>query len=204
MSDNQPLLDRLRAMYIPASLQLELQPRLSHEDAEQIIARITTLERELAEAKKKAAQWDYFATAIIKGIERPAATSDTVLVDTALDWITRAKAAEAQLTAANATIAACKADNDRLTDALKWLASGYTGVSSETLLFATFGIQSERNSHPYDHGDRSRCVALIRRLPWTLEGLQKLEREDKGWAAQVPLILDELKKPTPADAREAQ
>lgn len=41
MSDIQPLLDRLRAMYVPASLQLQLQPRLTREDAEQIIAQLT-------------------------------------------------------------------------------------------------------------------------------------------------------------------
>lgn len=153
------------------------------------------LRRELAEAKS------HIVTSVYGFAPIDGNASFTTAVKSVCD---ERDSLRAQLTAANATIAACKADNDRLTDALKWLASGYTGVSSETLLFATFGIQSERNSHPYDHGDRSRCVALIRRLPWTLEGLQKLEREDKGWAAQVPLILDELKKPTPAAAKEEQ
>ncbi len=51
MTTIQQLCDRLRAMFIPASLQLELKPRLSREDAERIIGHIESLEATIEKCK---------------------------------------------------------------------------------------------------------------------------------------------------------
>lgn len=57
---------------------------------------------------------------------------------------------------------------------LHWLANGETGLSSETIAFATTGVSAARHRHPHDIHDFKRCLKLRKEIPETEEGLNLL------------------------------
>ena len=57
---------------------------------------------------------------------------------------------------------------------LHWLANGETGMSSETIAFATAGVSAARHRHPHDIHDFKRCLKLRNEIPETEEGLNLL------------------------------
>lgn len=68
--------------------------------------------------------------------------------------------------------------------ALRWLASGDTGMSSRAILYAALQIAREDghgNECPFDPDDLGRCLRLLRRLPWARRGLDRLARRCPVW-----------------------
>jgi hypothetical protein len=77
--------------------------------------------------------------------------------------------------------------NSEYRAALRWLASGDTGMSSEALLYAALSINNKdpfRNcNYPHDPDDLGRCLRLLKRLPWVKRGMSRLARRNKVWKA---------------------
>lgn len=64
---------------------------------------------------------------------------------------------------------------------MDWLASGDTGVSSETMFSAITGVPVRSHGIPYDIDDIGRCVRMLRRLPDLRPQLSKVIAKHKGW-----------------------
>lgn len=54
---------------------------------------------------------------------------------------------------------------------LHWLANGETGLSPETIAFATASVSSKKHRHPRDIYDFNRCNKLRKEVPETWEGV---------------------------------
>ncbi len=75
-----------------------------------------------------------------------------------------------------------KPANERITE---WLASGDTGISSESLAFEFLG--TDRKGHfgvgyPHDPADLGRCLRLIARVPEVRPCVDSLAQKHDGWA----------------------
>lgn len=57
---------------------------------------------------------------------------------------------------------------------LLWLNRGRPGLSSETIAYATIGLEYQPHSHPRDAGDFNRCLLLRAVIPETEAGLNRL------------------------------
>jgi hypothetical protein len=84
-----------------------------------------------------------------------------------------------------------KPANDRI---MEWLASGDTGISSETLAFEYLG--TERKGHfgigyPHDPADLGRCLRLIARVPGVRPCVDRLALKHEGWA-KAAKVWDEI------------
>lgn len=65
---------------------------------------------------------------------------------------------------------------------IEWLATGRTGVSSESIAFRALGTQRAHESHPWDVDDFRRCVRLLEFAPNAIEGLRALADTSRQWA----------------------
>jgi hypothetical protein len=77
---------------------------------------------------------------------------------------------------------------------MEWLASGDTGVSSESLAFEFMGTKRKGASgigHPHDPADLGRCLRLIHRVPEVRRCVDSLATEDEGWA-KCAAVWDEI------------
>lgn len=82
-------------------------------------------------------------------------------------------------------------------EALEWLFSGDTGVSSKALCAHMVGVANNSNfgnMAPSDEADRGRCVRLLHRFPQWVARLHELAGVNEEWKEQVPLILEALNK----------
>lgn len=68
---------------------------------------------------------------------------------------------------------------------LDWLASGDTGISSETMFSAITGIPVSRYDVPKDIADIGRCVRMLRKLPDLRTQLHKVIEKHKEWMPYI-------------------
>lgn len=67
---------------------------------------------------------------------------------------------------------------------IEWLASGETGLSSETMAFwIAFDIKREDRHHPLDPADFGRCLRLLEAVPEMRPHLHRMCEVSKPWAA---------------------
>lgn len=70
----------------------------------------------------------------------------------------------------------------------EWLASGDTGISSESLAFEYLGTERKRGiCHPLDPADLGRCLRLIAIVPEVRKCVDNLAIKDDGWAKVAPI-----------------
>jgi hypothetical protein len=87
-------------------------------------------------------------------------------------------------------------ENQTLRAAIKWLLSGDTGISSETILSAALGIKRDSSFHddaPHDNSDFGRCYRLLRDIPQLREpAFEKLKKrpEWRGLIAEWDALSD--------------
>jgi hypothetical protein len=112
------------------------------------------------------------------------------------DLETRISELERELAAANGLV-------EKHRNALQWLANGKTGLSSETILFTSLGIK-HKQYHPWDAGDRERCVELLRECPWAMEGFERLCHDCGQWAINEKFIRLKLNRATADTARKKE
>jgi hypothetical protein len=72
----------------------------------------------------------------------------------------------------------------------EWRASRDTGLSSETMLSAALGDPRPHSNHgttdyPHDPADLGRCIRLIARIPWVVDGFPALRKASRVWAAYI-------------------
>lgn len=72
--------------------------------------------------------------------------------------------------------------------AMTWLAGGDTGLSSESIMYAAFGVMPKHGYRPpSDPADLGRCLRLLRQFPeWPAERWQKpLAKSSFVWRAMI-------------------
>ena len=72
--------------------------------------------------------------------------------------------------------------------AVKWLAGGQRGVSSETIFTHLTGIDALggwRKNHPYDTADFRRCRLLLEQVPELVPLLPRMAEASPQWSALV-------------------
>jgi hypothetical protein len=68
---------------------------------------------------------------------------------------------------------------------MEWLASGDTGISSESLAYEYLGTERKGHfgvGHPHDPADLGRCLRLIARIPEVRSCVDRLAAKREGWA----------------------
>lgn len=73
-------------------------------------------------------------------------------------------------------------------NAVKWLASGKRGLSSNTLFTFATGVDAEDDdghNYPHDPDDLSRCRLLLEQCPELVERLPRVAEAGPEWAALV-------------------
>jgi hypothetical protein len=71
-------------------------------------------------------------------------------------------------------------------DAVRWLAVGHQGASSQTLFQRLTGVQLTRTeAHPVDPSDFGRCRLLLEQVPWLEPRLQEAAEISHVWAKLV-------------------
>jgi len=63
----------------------------------------------------------------------------------------------------------------------EWLASGDTGVSSETMFSAITGIPVKNYGTPSDLSDVGRCIRMLKKLPELRPLIGMVSEKHKGW-----------------------
>lgn len=78
-------------------------------------------------------------------------------------------------------------DENTQRKALRWLADGETGASSETMAYwLAFGMKKERDfDHPRDLGDFNRCLSLLAAAPGLRPELPRMGELSSAWSALV-------------------
>lgn len=69
-------------------------------------------------------------------------------------------------------------------EVLNWLATGNTGLSSETIAFAACGIDYPDSSYPRDPADFKRCLDMLKACP-SITDLSCVPPSNKHWGRFV-------------------
>ena len=71
--------------------------------------------------------------------------------------------------------------------AIKWLAHGKRGLSSNTIFTHLSGIYARADKdHPHDSSDFGLCVLLLEAVPEWRSKMWTMERVSKAWAVLAP------------------